>query len=154
MGEPADVDSFTGTTVRLKGNTTAQKLYFGIPYRFRSVMTKIIPKKQARNGETIIADGRLQLRYFELVHGAYTVNLVALIKRAGRPDYEHVIGSYLLGTDVSDKPPTGAEGVARVPIMSNADKTTIEFYSDSHIPCTLISAEWEGDLHVKARPSN
>jgi hypothetical protein len=38
--------------------------------------------------------------------------------------------------------------------MSNADTTTIEFYSDSHIPCTLISAEWEGKLHVKAQPSN
>lgn len=154
LGELAEVDSFTGTTVRLKGNTTAQKLYFGIPYRFRNVMSRILPRKQSRGGDTIIADGRLQLRYMQLVHAAYTVNLIALIKRKGRPDYEHVIGSYLLGTDVSDKPPSGPEGVARVPIMSNAETTSIEFYSDSHIPSTLISAEWEGELTVHARPSN
>lgn len=153
-GMTADVDSFTGTTLRLKGNTTTQKFYFGIPYRFRSVLTKLLPKKQARNGETVIADGRLQVRYIQLVHAANCVNLVALIKRKGRADYEFVIGSYLLGTDETDKAPQGAEGVARVPVMANAETTTIEFYSDSHIPCTLISAEWEGQLHVKARPSN
>jgi hypothetical protein len=86
-GEPAQIDSYSMAVVRLKGNTTLQKLYFGLPYRFRNVMSKLVPRKQTRTGETIIGDGRLQLRYFELVHGKNNVNLMALVQRKGRPDY-------------------------------------------------------------------
>jgi hypothetical protein len=153
-GMSMDVDSYAGQVVRLKGNTSAIKLYFGLPYRFRYRLSPILAKKQGRTGEQIIADARLQLRYLSLVYGPNTADLLVEVSSPGRSPYQSVISGYVLGAMQTDKPPLGPGGVARVPIMTRSDTCTIDFISDSHLPSAMISAEWEGLLHMKARPGN
>jgi hypothetical protein len=152
-GMPLVVDSYSGTTLRLKGNTTAAKLFIGIPYRATYTLSSILPKRPTQTGPVVISDARLQLRYLSLVYGDNTADWQAFVTPYGRDTKTYLIAGYLLGTTSSDIPPLGVSGTQRIPIMSRSDTTTISFISDSHLPGSLISADWEGQLFMRAQPN-
>jgi hypothetical protein len=153
-GMSHDIDHRSGTSVFIKGDVRlTHKFYFGVPYTFRYKLSPILAKRATRTGEVIISDARLQLRYLSLVLGPNTAEVITKVTPQGRPTVEHVLGGYVLGSDLTDAPPTHPKGATqRIPIFTRSDTCDIEFVSTSHLPCAILSADWEGILHLKARP--
>jgi hypothetical protein len=49
---------------------------------------------------------------------------------------------------------TLASGDFRLPVMSKSDRLRVYITSDSHLPCQFLSAEWEGNMHIRSRRVN
>lgn len=150
-----DQASYSGTTVTLKGNSTGLNIFVGNRYTFSYTPSPIAVKRQTQGGgEQPIANVRLQLRYINLVTGQYTADLFTTITPQSRPAYSRLVTGYALGRTLTDGPPLPQDAaISRIPVMSRADTTTITFTSDSPLPCSLISAQWEGQVHAKASTS-
>lgn len=151
-GMPLDVDSVSTTTIRLKGNTTALQVYFGLSFQAYYELSPILPKKQTQTGSLVISNARLQLRHLSLVYGDNTADWIAQVTPTARTAFEYVVGGYALGSMQTDKPPLGKGGVFRIPVNTRSDLCKIVLKSDSHLPGSLISADWEGQLFIRAAP--
>jgi len=57
-------------------------------------------------------------------------------------------GANLIGTT------TLTSGDFKFPVMSKADRIKVTIESDSHLPCQFLSAEWEGNMHLRSRRVN
>lgn len=42
-------------------------------------------------------------------------------------------------------------GDFRFPIMIKSERAKITIESESHLPCQFLSAEWEGNIHLRAK---
>ena len=146
-----------GTSLVVTGDITAKEFYIGEKYTMKYEFSEPTMKEATGSGGRIaIAGGRLQIKHWLLRYqdsGEFNVdvyektlgNLMSTFSFTGR-----VIGggSNLLGTT------SLASGDFRFPIMTKADRLRVVIRSDSHLPCQFLSAEWEGNMHLRSRRIN
>lgn len=146
-----------GTSLVVTGDITAKEFHVGEKYTMKYEFSEPTMKEPTGSGGRVaIAGGRLQIKHWLLRYqdsGEFNVdvyektlgNLMATFSFTGR-----VVGggSNLLGTT------SLASGDFRFPIMTKANRLRVVIRSDSHLPCQFLSAEWEGNMHLRSRRIN
>ena len=107
-------------------------------------------------GRVAISGGRLQIKHWLLRFqdsGGFEVEVEDKVTGATPEVYKHInriIGNSktLIGqTDLTS-------GDFRFPVMSKGDRVRITIKSNSPLPAQFLSAEWEGQLHLRSRRVN
>jgi hypothetical protein len=151
----------SGNEVYLTGNKVGTNVYIGENYLMQYEFTEpTLKEPTAQGGRVAISGGRLQIKHWLLRYqdtGSFVVKVeprfkpLATYGLSGTYDYTGRIiggGSNVLGST------TLASGDFRFPVMSKADRVRIIIESNSHLPCQFLSAEWEGNLHLRSRRMN
>lgn len=151
--------SASGTSIVISGDHTSTDMYVGERYKMTYEFSEPTLKEPTPNGGRIaIAGGRLQIKHWLLRYqdtGDFDIKVQP--KLAGFSDgntYSYTGraigggGASILGTT------SLASGDFRFPVMSKADRIKISIESTSHLPCQFLSAEWEGNMHLRSRRVN
>jgi hypothetical protein len=138
----------TVTGARMLGNYTGCNLVVGCKYTFRYQFSPITMKQQAGNAQKSDTTGRLQLRTMQ-VNFANTGYFKAVVTPEGRNSYEYTYSGKILGLPSSTLGQIELDtGNTKFPILAQNTGVTIELNSDAPLPCSFLSADWEG-LYVK-----
>lgn len=135
-------------TVRLMGNHTTQPCAFGIKFTRRYQPTRPAPPA-SQGGKGTMTDGRLQLRHLFFNH-SNAGHYVVAISNPARDDKVYTFTANTVG-QITLGEANLATGRFRVPCRGHNDKVTIEIRSDSHLPCSILSFDWEGEFTLRSR---
>jgi hypothetical protein len=149
--------TIVGNGLVFAGDLTSDEFYIGEKYTMKYEFSEPTMKEATGTGGRVaITGGRLQIKHWLLRYqdsGDFDVdvyektlgNLMSTFEFTGR-----VVGggSNLLGTT------SLASGDFRFPIMTKANRLRVIIRSDSHLPCQFLSAEWEGNMHLRSRRVN
>jgi len=150
-----------GTGLVLSGDKTAETFYVGERYTMTYEFSEpTLKEPTGTGGRVAITGGRLQIKHWLLRYqdsGDFTVK----VEPRHRPLTEYGLGgtfdytgrSIGGGANVLGST-TLASGDFRFPVMSKADRLRVFIESDSHLPCQFLSAEWEGNMHLRSRRVN
>jgi hypothetical protein len=134
----------TGTTITATGDFTDSRVFIGQEYLMRWRFSQQFFHAQGSNGPVIVANGRWQLRTCSLVFNS-TGYFKTSVTPVGRDTSVKEFSNVTLGVD-----PTGVARLAtdrfRFAVLSDAKNAVIEVSSDSHLPCHITSAEFEGEF--------
>jgi len=132
----------------LKGNYTDCNLIVGRRYTFRYQFSPITIKQAAGNTVKSDTQGRLQVRTMQ-INFAETGYFKALVTPEGRDTYEYIYSGKTLGAVSSTLGQIQLDtGNTKFPVLAQNTGVTIELNSDAPLPCSFLSADWEG-LYVK-----
>lgn len=150
-GQLLEVTDRSGTTIKLRGNQTATPIFFGQTFTSTAVLSTIYPKETRGESQNTIAEGRLQLRYLTFLVGN-TAYFKVTVQPQGRSTWSKVFNGRVIGSSsfVLGETPLYS-GKVRVPIMSNSTQVTITIESDSHLPMSILTMEWEGMFTLRSR---
>ena len=153
--------STTDNVITMSGDQSSREFYIGETYLMQYEFSEPTIKEQtAHGGRVSISGGRLQIKHWLLRYqdtGSFSVSVeprykpLAVYGLENTYDYTGLTiggGASVLGST------TLASGDFRFPVMSKADRVRIIIRSDSHLPCQFLSAEWEGNLHLRSRRVN
>ena len=156
QGTIIDKVSTSGSTIVVAGDKTSSEFYIGERYTMTYEFSEpTLKEPTATGGRVSIAGGRLQIKHWLLRYqdsGDFKVKTevqgssnTQTFNFTGR-----IIGggANLLGTT------TLTSGDFKFPVMSKADRVKVTIESDSHLPCQFLSAEWEGNMHLRSRRVN
>ena len=133
---------------RILGNYTNCDLIVGRKYTFRYVFSPITVKTPVGNSQKSDTVGRLQLRTMQ-VNFANTGYFKANVKPSGRSTYEYIYSGKTLGLPSATIGAIDLDtGNMKFPILSQNTGVDIELSSDAPLPCSFLSADWEG-MYVK-----
>lgn len=158
-GRIIDVVSTNGTTTVVKGDETSTEFYIGELYRMTYEFSEpTLKENTATGGRVSITGGRLQIKHwllryqdtgeFSCIVGSRLTNITSndqTYKFTGRVvgGGQNIIG----GTTLTS-------GEFRFPVLGKSNRVRIIIQSDSHLPCQFLSAEWEGNLHLRSKRMN
>lgn len=138
----------TSTGGKVLGNYTNCDLVIGRKYNFRYVFSPITVKQQAGNAQKSDTVGRLQLRTMQINY-SNTGFFKANVKPSGRDSYEYIYSGKTIGLSSATIGVVDLDtGKTKFPILSQNTEVDIELSSDSPLPCSFLSADWEG-MYVK-----
>lgn len=153
--------SQTTNAIVVSGDKTSTEFYVGEEYLMKYEFSEPTMKEATGTGGRVaITGGRLQIKHWLLRYqdsGDFTVKVEPRFRPlmsyglGGTYDYTGRViggGTNLLGTT------TLTSGDFRFPIMSKSDRLRVIVESDSHLPCQFLSAEWEGNMHLRSRRVN
>ena len=138
-------------TLQVPGDIRNTKFIIGEPYemKYRFSSQRLTESSGGQKSGEIIS-GRLQLKHFYL-----KFENTGFIKVEVTPDNNETsthlftsilgTGSTTLGSVALDS------GTFKVPIMSRADRVTIDVKNDTFLPTVLSSAEYEAMFHMRSR---
>jgi hypothetical protein len=134
-----------GTTAKVLGNLTGATVSFGRKFTFSYQLSTITVKAaQPGGGQKSDTEGRLQLRKISFNYadaGLFNV----LVTPEGRSTYTYTYSGKILGSSSSTIGSYSIEsGRFSVPIVSRNIGTSIVLQNDSALPCSFLSADWEG----------
>ena len=134
-----------GTKAKLKGDYTGNDVVIGRKYALRYKFSTIVPKSRTQTGgEKADSVARLQLRNMQINY-SNTGFFQAKVTPLGRDTYTYTFSGKKLGLQSSTIGAINLEtGSFRFPVMSQNITADIELYSDSPLPCSFLSADWEG----------
>lgn len=145
------VSTVSTTQVRVSGDITSHTITVGIPYSFVYEFSTLYPRQAKGQGEVVILDARLQLRYLSLEYhdtAYFSVNL----QSPGRNPVSVGFSAKTVG-DVDE--PLGKQafdsGVYRVPVMAKHTDAKISITNDTPFPSAFGAAEWQGELTLRSR---
>lgn len=138
-----------GTGPYVEGDYTGVDLIVGRQYSLIYMPSTITMKTaQAGGGQKSDTEGRLQLRKIAFNY-ADTGFFDVLVKTHNRNTYKYRYAGKVLGTETAIiGQPSFDTGRFIVPVMSRNVNTQIVIINDSPIPCSILSADWEG-FYVK-----
>ena len=149
------------TGLVISGDKTSETFYVGERYTMTYEFSEpTLKEATGTGGRVAITGGRLQIKHWLLRYqdsGDFTVKVEPRFRPliqyglGGTFDYTGRTiggGANVLGST------TLASGDFRFPIMSKADRLRVFIESDSHLPCQFLSAEWEGNMHLRSRRVN
>jgi hypothetical protein len=147
------VDSFTGTTIRLEGDTRNEKVYAGFPYTFRYRFSPLYVRKNGDSGPLVITEGRTQILRMRLTFSdtAYFTVEVTPENRA-KFTYDSAVNAWAL-----DDPMMKTEELVleesdySFPVKCENTRVAIDILNDQAVPSGIISAEWVGLWYPKTR---
>ena len=156
QGTIIDNVSSSGSTIVVAGDKTSTEFYVGERYTMTYEFSEpTLKEPTATGGRVSIAGGRLQIKHWLLRYqdsGDFKVKTeVKGSSNVQSFDFTGRIiggGANLLGTT------TLTSGDFKFPVMSKADRVKVTIESDSHLPCQFLSAEWEGNMHLRSRRVN
>ncbi|WP_299316647.1 hypothetical protein [uncultured Halomonas sp.] len=133
----------------VEGDYTGTDLIVGRQYSLKYMLSTITMKTgQAGGGQKSDTEGRLQLRKIAFNY-ADTGFFDVLVKPHNRNTYKYRYAGKVLGTETAIiGQPSFDTGRFIVPVMSRNMDTQITLINDSPIPCSILSADWEG-FYVK-----
>lgn len=133
----------------VEGDYTGTDLIVGRQYSLKYMLSTITMKTgQAGGGQKSDTEGRLQLRKIAFNY-ADTGFFDVLVKPHNRNTYKYRYAGKVLGTETAIiGQPSFDTGRFIVPVMSRNMDTQITIVNDSPIPCSILSADWEG-FYVK-----
>ena len=136
--------SDTGVSNALSSGLT---VYAGVPYTFRYRFSEQVLK----NNNEPMTTGRLQLRNWNVVYSD-TGFFQTEVTPTARPTKTAKFTGRLVGASANVLGQVAIEnGTFRFGVNSNAQEVNIELVSDSHLPCSFQSAEWEGFFVLRSR---
>ena len=150
-----------GTSLVISGDKTGETFYVGERYTMTYEFSEpTLKESTGTGGRVAITGGRLQIKHWLLRYqdsGDFTVQ----VEPRHRPLMQYGLGgtfdytgrSIGGGANVLGST-TLASGDFRFPIMSKSDRLRVIIESDSHLPCQFLSAEWEGNMHLRSRRVN
>ncbi len=145
-------DRPTSSTVRVSGDWTGSKVCFGV--RFESIYefsTFLIKEQVPGGGQSSIGEGRLQILHLALDYdqsGYFTVNVTP----TGRDTFIYKFTGRILGSVKNILASAGLEtGRFKLPVMSRNREVKVEIRTDHFLPCSFMSAEWEGRYTTRSR---
>ncbi len=157
VGVEHPVVSQAGTSVVIAGDHTSTLFYIGEKYLMTYEFSEITMKEPTPTGGRVaISGGRLQIKHWLLRYqdsGGFEVEVEDKVTGATPEVYKHInriIGNSktLIGqTDLTS-------GDFRFPVMSKGDRVKITIKSNSPLPAQFLSAEWEGQMHLRSRRVN
>lgn len=119
---------------------TSNAYWYGIPYLFQYAFSEVVMKVN----EQPLSTGRLQLRNMTLLYndtGAFTVEVSNKARNVMTTEFN---ANTIDSSSSTLNAVTLATGTFKFGILAQSDNTSIVLSSNSHIPCTFQSAEWEG----------
>jgi hypothetical protein len=143
-GVVLQITASTSTSLSVLGDHEADEVWIGQKYLSRGQPSTIYIRKQTSNGGTTIDEAsRLQLLR-GYINYANTGYFKVSVTPEGRDQSDciftgRVIGSVTLGA-ISLR-----DGKFSFGIFSKNDRVTIEISSDSFLPFSITSLEWEGN---------
>lgn len=146
-GEIYDV-IWDGSTAKVQGNITGATIAFGRKYLFKYELSTItVRTAQQGGGQKSDTEGRLQLRKvaFNYADAGY---FKATVTPIGRDTYTYVFSGKVLGEAAVVGRYSISSGRFQIPIISRNIGTSIVLENDSPLPCSFLSADWEG-FYVK-----
>jgi len=134
-----------GTTAKVLGNLTGATVSFGRKYTLTYQLSTITVKTaQQGGGQKSDTEGRLQLRKISFNYADSGLFKV-LVTPQGRDTYTYTYSGKTLGSASSTLGSYSIEsGRFSVPIVSRNIGTSIVLQNDSALPCSFLSADWEG----------
>tara|TARA_B100000683_G_C12509522_1_gene560154 strand:- start:2282 stop:4639 length:2358 start_codon:yes stop_codon:yes gene_type:complete len=157
VGVEHPVVSQTGTSVIIKGDHSSTQFFIGEKYLMTYEFSELTLKEPTpQGGRVAISGGRLQIKHWLLRFqdsGGFEVEVEDKVTGAAPEVYKHInriIGNSktLIGqTDLTS-------GDFRFPVMSKGDRVRITIKSTSPLPAQFLSAEWEGQMHLRSRRVN
>jgi hypothetical protein len=146
------IEGYSGTTLRLVGNTVNEKVYAGLPYTFRYRFSPFYIRVDGGNGSALVAtEGRTQVLRVRLTY-ARTVYFSVQIGHETRPTVEYKVNDHLLDDGLfstSDIYPE--DGDYSFPVKAENDKCWIDVLNNQAVPSAMVSAEWVGLWYPKSR---
>lgn len=122
-------------------------VYAGVPYTFRYRFSEQVLK----NNNEPMTTGRLQLRNWNVVYNN-TGYFETEVTPTARPKTSAKFTGRLVGSAENILGRVAIEnGTFRFGVNSNAKEVLIDLVSDSHLPCSFQSAEWEGFFVLRSR---
>lgn len=139
-------------TVRVSGDIRNTPVWIGEPYTLRYRFTHPLIREDALGGgQQANSSGRLQLRTMSLVYansGYFQVEVTPY----RRQTYTYKFTGRILGSGHNIFGRVAIEdGRFRFPVQAKNDQVAIEIVSDSFLPCSFLSADWEGFYTARSR---
>jgi len=142
----------TTSTITANGDYTNSKFIIGEPfemhYRFSSQRLTESSGGQ-KSGEII--SGRLQLKHFYIKFEDSGFFKVEVTPDNNTTSIHKFTGRFLGASSAAIGQINLETGTFKVPIMSRADRVTIDVKNDSFLPTILSSAEYEAMFHMRSR---
>lgn len=126
---------------------TDKSVYAGIPYTFKYRFSEQVLK----NNKEPMTTGRLQLRNWNVVYND-TGFFETRVTPTARDTKTSTFTGRLVGSAANILGQVALEtGTYRFGVNSNSQEVQIELQSDSFLPCSFQSAEWEGYFVMRSR---
>lgn len=134
-----------GTNAKVQGNITGGTYTFGRKYIFKyELSTVALRSNMPTGGQKSDTEGRLQLRKISFNYddaGLFNVKVTP----AGRQTYTYTFSGKVLGQAAATIGSYSiSSGRFQVPVVSRNVGTQIVLENDSPLPCSFLSADWEG----------
>jgi hypothetical protein len=123
----------------------------GTTYESRYVFSEQFPRTDGQNGQITLFSGRLQFLEWMMVYGPSAYFRVEVDKDSGQKfiypftgtvlgKYDALLGKYRLSS-----------GEFKFPVKGASKRVQVSVVNDTHLPCSLLSAEWEGNYQTRTR---
>jgi hypothetical protein len=132
----------TPSTLRATGNWTAGICYVGRKYTMRYRFSELF----MRNNQRVIQAGELKIQRMMVVCDKTGYFRVEVTPKA-RQTYSYDFSALIVGDSslvLGEIPIVG--GKFRFPVRSGTKGLRVDIVNDSHLPCNIQSAEWEGEF--------
>tara|TARA_B100000575_G_scaffold285786_1_gene281579 strand:+ start:839 stop:3193 length:2355 start_codon:yes stop_codon:yes gene_type:complete len=146
--------SGSGTSLTVTGDKTSTEFYIGEKYTMTYEFSEPTLKEPTSGGGRVaIAGGRLQIKHWILrFQDSGFFNVEVSNRITGGTPSTHTFTGRLIGGGANIIGFTKtSSGDFRFPVMIKANNTIVKIVSDSHLPCQFLSAEWEGNMHLRSR---
>tara|TARA_Y100000591_G_scaffold333305_1_gene375546 strand:- start:3381 stop:5843 length:2463 start_codon:yes stop_codon:yes gene_type:complete len=144
------VDGST-STITISGDYRNSKFIIGESYEMHYRFSQQRLTQSGNNNQGEVISGRLQLRNFYLKFedtGFFKVEVTP----ENRDTSIHKFTGRFLGAASSSIGDIKLEtGTFRFPVMSRADRVTIDVKNDTFLPTQLASAEYEAQFHIRSK---
>ncbi len=146
VGRVIPVVSATGNTLVLEGDYSSTGFYVGESYDSQLEFSRPFMKSRYEDNPDLSA--RLQVQTYSIYHentGHYTVKVYP--NDATTTPYEYTVDS-IVGSTAIGSPPL-KNGVTIVPVRAKASDMRLVIHNDSHLPHSIVSAEWSARYNPK-----
>lgn len=138
--------------VVVKGDWTNSKVCIGRRFESSYLFSTFLIKEQvAGGGQASIGEGRLQILHMSVDYdrsGYFELHVTP----TGRDTFIYKFTGRILGSIKNKLGAAGLEtGRFKVPVLSRNRQVQIEIKTDHFLPCSFMSAEWEGRYNTRSR---
>lgn len=144
-GTEVAITQVNETVIEAVGNFSTGVCFIGEPYTMRYQFSP----QYYKTDNSAHLSASLKLRKYK-VSFQNTAYFKAKVIPKGREAYEYTFSANTLA-GITYGAPILVEDTFTFPVMSDAETAIVEIFSDSPLPVTLHSAEWEGFLQPKGR---
>ncbi len=153
-GHRLEIDSYTGTTLRLEGDTTLETVYAGRPYEFRYRFSDLYARRDKGTGSAApITEGRTQiLRMWVTYDGTGFFQIEVTPENRAKYTYDDNVGAFALDDPLFTTEDVNLEdGKVSFPVKCENRKVLIDLVNSQALPCRFLSAEYAALWNPKAR---
>lgn len=151
-GSPLAIYETYANVVVVNGDVSASQLWIGEVYTSTMTLTRPTLRMTKGGGEQAVSPGRFQVRNGTITADD-TLDFRVEVTPLARGPFTYLWSQRVLGTNTavagSEMPPRSLP--FRFPVNSRNDQVTVKIINDSHLPCNLLSLDWEALYANRAR---